>query len=98
MNLIVNNLSGKKSINDNSRLILSVATLCESGKAERVIIRVKKQNQTMKKIQYIAPSIKVANVKLQSLLAGSAPEMVNETTSTMDAKGASFMDDEEDEF
>ncbi len=52
----------------------------------------------MKKIQYIAPSIKVANIQLQSLLAGSAPEMVNETTSTMDAKGASFMDDEEEDF
>ena len=50
----------------------------------------------MKKIQYIAPSIKVANVKLQNILAGSDPEIVNETTSTMDAKGASFMDDEED--
>ena len=27
----------------------------------------------MKKIQYIAPSIKVANVKLQNILAGSDP-------------------------
>lgn len=57
----------------------------------------------MKKIQYIAPSIKVANVKLQNILAGSVPDVNvdqnGDPVGSMDSKRGSFdEDDEEDEF
>lgn len=57
----------------------------------------------MKKIQYIAPSLKVANIKTQNILAGSNlgvnsnPLTSNEEGFQRGAKGGSFFDDEEEE-
>ena len=58
----------------------------------------------MKKIQYIAPSIKVANVKLQNILAGSDPDLRKDQTEGVggwgnaQSKGGSFEDDDEEDF
>lgn len=55
----------------------------------------------MKKIQYIAPSIKVANIKLQNILAGSLDvDPTKPTDQQFSKRGSSFdsADFEEEEF
>lgn len=53
----------------------------------------------MKKIQYIAPSIKVANVQLQSLLVDSLGRYEEGgIPSNMQSKAGSFEYDEEEDF
>lgn len=58
-----------------------------------------KKKKTMKKIQYIAPSIKVANIQLQTILAGSdfnVDKSDNDyTKDNFGAKGSEFDEDED---